>query len=68
MRHAEQLREQAKVLRSMAAGFDILSIRDRLLSLAAMTEQLATAVERVSRERRLAPIDPASKKPAPNHH
>ena len=68
MRHAEQLREQAKVLRSMAAGFDILSIRDRLLSLAEMTEQLATAVEWASRERRFAPIDLASKKPAPDRH
>jgi len=68
MRRTERLREQAKVLRSMAADFEISSIRDQLLSLASMTEQLAAAIEKASRVRQSAPIDLALKKPRPDHH
>jgi hypothetical protein len=68
MQRAEQLREHAKVFRSMAASFEILSIRDRLLSLAVMSEDLAAAIERMVKERRSAPIDLTSKKPPHDLH
>jgi hypothetical protein len=67
MQRAEQIREHARVLRTIATTLDIASIRDRLLSLAVMSEDLATAIERIVLDRRSAPIDIRSKGPPDLH-
>jgi predicted RNase H-related nuclease YkuK (DUF458 family) len=68
MKRAEQLREHARVLRVMATTLDISSIRDRLLNLSAMSEELASTIERAIKERQSAPIDITSKRPPPDIH
>ena len=68
MQRAEQIREHARVLRTIATTLDIVNIRDRLLSLAVMSEDLATGIERMVLERRSAPIDIRSKGPPPDLH
>jgi predicted RNase H-related nuclease YkuK (DUF458 family) len=67
MKRAEQLREYARVLRVMATTLDISSIRDRLLNLAAMSEELASTIETAIKERQSAPIDITSKRPPDIH-
>jgi hypothetical protein len=44
-RRAATLREQAQLLRSLADGFDIPTIRDQLLDLAARCDALAKSIE-----------------------
>ena len=40
-----QLREQIMLLRTLAASFDVRSIRDQLLDIAARCEALAASIE-----------------------
>jgi hypothetical protein len=47
------LKEQAKVLRALAASFDMPSIRDQLLALAEKCEALAESTQEASAERAL---------------
>ena len=54
------LREQAKILRTLADSFDIPSIRDELVDLAKSCEALAATIEV---EHRDAPQDPLSQVP-----
>jgi hypothetical protein len=49
MERVAMLREQASILRKLAGSFDIQSIRDRLLDLAARCEELARSMEENSR-------------------
>jgi hypothetical protein len=67
MQRAQQLREHARLLRVMATTFDILPIRNQLLNLAMMSDQLANSIERVIKERQSAPIDITSKRPPDLH-
>ena len=57
MTHIEQLREQAKVLRTLASSFDNARIRDQLLQIAAQCEEWANAREQAIREGREPPME-----------
>jgi len=46
MKQTETLREQAALLRNLAAGFDISSIKEDLLNLAGRCDQLADKAAR----------------------
>ena len=50
------LREQAKVLRVLAASFDIPSVRDELLDLAKSCEALAASIEAEHRDAEQDPL------------
>lgn len=58
-----QLREQARVLRVLAASFDIAGIRAELLALSERCETLAALVEKTINQSLSAPIDSSSKGP-----
>jgi hypothetical protein len=45
MTRSKILREQAEILHSLAASFDMPDIRDRLLDLARQCEELARSLE-----------------------
>ena len=57
MTHAEQLREQAKVLRTLAASFDVARIRYQLIEIAAQCEEWATEREQALRDGREPPLE-----------
>jgi hypothetical protein len=46
MERIKTLRDQAVILRTLAASFDIENIRDRLLNLAQQCDDLADSLER----------------------
>ena len=54
------LREQAKVLRTLADSFDIAAIRDELLYLATRCEALALLADQAN-DRLSEPIDPGAR-------
>lgn len=64
MTRVGQLREQARVLRVLAASFDIASIRDELLVLSERCETLAASIEKTIDQSLSAPIDSSSKGPS----
>jgi hypothetical protein len=57
MTHVEQLREQARVLRTLAESFNSTRIRDQLILIAAQCEEWATAREQALREGREPPVE-----------
>ena len=57
MTHVEQLREQAKVLRTLAASFDNARIKQQLIAIAAQCEEWADAREQAIREGREPPAE-----------
>jgi hypothetical protein len=57
MTHAEQLREQARVLRALAESFSSVRIQDQLLLIAAQCEEWADAREQALREGREPPAE-----------
>jgi hypothetical protein len=63
MTRVGQLREQARVLRVLAASFDIPSIREELQALSERCDTLATSIEKTVKQNLLAPIDSSSKDP-----
>jgi hypothetical protein len=63
MTRVGQLREQARVLRVLAASFDIASIRDELLALSERCETLAASIDKTINQSLSAPIDSTSKGP-----
>ena len=58
MTHTAQLREQADILRTLARSFNIPSIRDQLLAIAARCETLALALS--LKEEKLVSDNPSS--------
>ncbi len=52
MTHAEQLREQARVLRTLAESFTSVRIREQLILIAAQCEEWAASREQALREGR----------------
>jgi hypothetical protein len=50
MERTDYLRAQAALLRGVAETFDIKSIKDRVLALAAECDQLVTLVEKETKE------------------
>jgi hypothetical protein len=63
MTRVGQLREQARVLRVLAASFDIPSIREELQALSERCETLAASIEKTVKQNLSAPIDSSSKGP-----
>jgi hypothetical protein len=63
MTRVGQLREQARILRTLAGSFDIPSIKEQLMALAARCEDLAASIEQTLKENLSAPIDSATKGP-----
>ena len=63
MTRVGQLREQARVLRVLAASFDITSIRDELLALSERCDTLAASIDKTITQSLSAPIDSSSKGP-----
>jgi hypothetical protein len=61
MKRVEVLREQAGVLRTLAASFDMPQIKLDLLNLAERCEQMA---EKVAREISVRPAQPISGRPS----
>jgi hypothetical protein len=61
MTRVGQLREQARILRTLAGSFDIPSIKEQLLALAARCEDLAASIEKTLKENLSGPIDGAIK-------
>jgi len=57
MTYAKQLREQARVLRALAASFTSIRIRDQLILIAAQCEEWANAREQALREGRESPAE-----------
>ena len=51
MERTDYLRAQAALLRGVAETFDIKSVKDRVLALAAECDQLVTLVEKETKER-----------------
>jgi hypothetical protein len=57
MTHVEQLREQARVLRTLADSFTTIRIRDQLILIAAQCEEWADAREQALHEGREPPLE-----------
>jgi hypothetical protein len=57
MTHIEQLREQARVLRTLADSFTNIRIRGQLILIAAQCEEWADAREQALREGREPPLE-----------
>lgn len=56
MKRVETLREQARVLRTLAASFDVPQIKEDLLELAERCDQLAVGIGHYIAERMAQPI------------
>jgi hypothetical protein len=57
MTHVEQLREQARVLRTLAESFSTVRIREQLILIAAQCEEWADGREQALREGREPPVE-----------
>ena len=57
MRRVDQLREQARGLRTLAMSFEEMGIREQLQALAAQCEALAADIEKVLKAKLSEPID-----------
>jgi hypothetical protein len=61
VRRVDQLREQARGLRTLAMSFEETSIRQRLQALAAQCEDLAANIEKMLKAKLSEPIDAGAK-------
>jgi len=57
MTHVEQLREQARVLRTLAGSFNAIRIQEQLILIAAQCEEWADARGKALREGREPPME-----------
>ena len=57
MTHTEQLREQAKVLRTLAVSFDSTRVKQQLIEIAAQCEEWAAAREQALHDGREPPVE-----------
>jgi hypothetical protein len=61
VRRVDQLREQARGLRTLAMSFEETSIRERLQALGAQCEDLAADIEKMLKAKLSEPIDAGAK-------